>query len=301
MFVKEIGAVTDGVHLTGISAFPVTLVNIERPVLFEGGISCVANRYIRDIRDILAGKSPEIMFLTHAHWDHCGAASAIKKAFPSMKIAASQQSADILKKQSAIDTITRLNAEEIEAIALENGPELLTNEPFAPFEIDIILKDGDIIDIGDSVKVEVIATPGHTRDHLSYYIPSRKILFAGEAGGAFDSSEGDVIVEFVSGYEPYLSSLKRISTIPADILFQGHRIVFKGKEDAEKFLKRSLEVTLLFKPRVYELLDENGDDINIVADKLKTEIYDFLPPPKQPLGPYMINLRAQIAHLLSTR
>ena len=301
MFVKETGMVTEGVYVTGISSFPVILVDIERPILFEGGVSCAANRYVNDIRAILAGRNPEIIFLTHAHWDHCGAVSAIKKAFPSIKVAASQQGADILKKKNAIDTITKLNADEIPAITQENGSELLTNDPFEPFEVDIILKDGDIIDIGDTLKVEVIATPGHTRDHLSYYIPSRKILFAGEAGGAFDSSEGDVLVEFISSYDAYLSSLKRISTIPADILFQGHRIVFKGREDAEKFLKHSLEATLFFKTRAYELLNENGDDINIVANKIKTEIYDPLPLPRQPEGPYMINLRAQLAHLLSVR
>jgi len=301
MLIKEIGTLTEGIHLTGISIFPITLIDIERPVLFEGGVACVANKYISDIRNILAGRSPEIIFLTHAHWDHCGAVSAIKKAFPSIKVAASQQSADILKKKSAVDIITKLNADEIATTAQECDPELLTSDPFEPFEIDIILKDGDIVDIGDTLKVEVIATPGHTRDHLSYYIPSKKILFACEAAGAFDSPEGDVLVEFVSGYEPYLSSLKRISTIPVDILFQGHRIVFKGKEEAEKFLKRSLEATLFFKTRIDELLSENGDDIDIVANKIKTEIYDPLPPPKQPESIYMINLRAQIAHLLSIK
>ncbi|MCL2026502.1 MAG: MBL fold metallo-hydrolase [Leptospirales bacterium] len=301
MLITETGMLTEGIHLTGISAFPITLVDIERPVLFEGGVTCVSNKYVSDIRAILGERSPEIIFVTHVHWDHCGAVSAIKKAFPSIKVAAAQQGADILKKKTAIDVITKLNADEIPTIAQECDPGLLINDPFEPFEVDIILKDGDIIDIGDTLKVEVIATPGHTRDHLSYYIPSKKILFACEAAGAFDSPVGDVIVEFVSGYEPYLSSLKRISAIPVDILFQGHRIVFKGKEDAEKFLKRSLEATLFFKTRVDELLSEHGDNIDIIAEKIKTEVYDPLPLPRQPESIYMINLRAQIAHLLSIR
>jgi len=301
MLIKETGKITENVYIIGIPGFPITLVDIERPVLFEGGASCVANKYIGDIRAILAGRSPGMIFLSHVHWDHCGAVAAIKKAFPSIKVAASQQGADILRKKSAIDTITKLNADEIATIAQENDPELLTDDPFEPFEIDIILKDGDVVDIGDGLKVEVIATPGHTRDHLSYYIPSKKILFAGEAGGVLDSPEGDILVEFVSSYEQYLSSLRRISTISADVLFQGHQVVFKGKEDAEKFLRRSLEVTLFFKTRVYELLSENGDNIDIVAGKIKAEIYDPLPNPKQAASTYMINLRAQIAHLISIR
>ena len=300
--VKETGAITDGVYITGIAHFPIILVDSERPVLFEGGVTCVSNKYISDIHAILGKRSPEIIFLTHAHWDHCGAVSALKKAFPSMKIAASQQGADILKKQSAIDTIIKFNVDETPAIAKKNGSEFLTNDLlFEPFEVDTIVKDGDIIDIGNNLKVEVIATPGHTRDHLSYYIPSKKILFLGEAGGAFDNSEGDILVEFISSYEAYLSSLKRATSIPADILFQGHCIAFKGKEEAEKFLKRALEVTLFFKKRVDELIDENGDNVDLIANKVKAEIYDPMPEPKQLESIYMINLRAQIKHLLSVR
>jgi glyoxylase-like metal-dependent hydrolase (beta-lactamase superfamily II) len=302
MLIKEIGRITDDICLTGIIAFPITLVNTgQHPVLFDGGVSCAADIYIRDIRAILGERTPEIIFLSHVHWDHCGAVSAIKKAFPSIKIAASQTSAGILKKQSALSAIAKLNAEEIVTVKkeLEHDQELLTDAPFEPFDIDMILKDGDIIDAG--IKIEVIATPGHTRDHLSYYIPSKKILFAGEAGGALDSTEGGIVVEFVSGYEQYLESLKRIAEIPSEMLFQGHRIVFKGKDEAAGFLKRSLDATLFFKTRAYELLDEKNGDVDSVVMKLKNELYDPLPLPRQPEGPYLINLRAQINHLISIR
>ena len=52
--------------------------------------------------------------------------------------------------------------------------------------LDRVLSDGDSIAIDDDLSVRVIATPGHTRDSLSYYLPEKKILFASEAVGLPD-------------------------------------------------------------------------------------------------------------------
>ena len=59
----------------------------------------------------------------------------------------------------------------------------LIKGPFEPFEIDIILEEGQVFDIDDGLQCQVFATPGHTRDMLSYYIPEKKILIATESAG----------------------------------------------------------------------------------------------------------------------
>lgn len=303
MIINKTGQITDNFYMTGFANFPIYLLKGEVPILFEGGISCLADVYIKDLQNLLAGQEPKIIFLSHVHWDHCGAVSALKKAFPSMKIAASEASAGILTKKTAIETITRLNKEGKDTLLETTNLDAasLTDAPFEVFTIDLFMRDGDRIDIGDGTIVQVIATPGHTRDHTSYFLPEQKILLAGEACGCLESERGDVIVEFVSGYEPYVDSLRKIADLSSEILCEGHSLVFSGREDVKKFLKHSLTNTLGFKDRIYALLDEKQGDIDAVMMQAKKEFYDWQPPPKQQEGPYLINLRAQIQHLIAIK
>jgi glyoxylase-like metal-dependent hydrolase (beta-lactamase superfamily II) len=172
----------------------------------------------------------------------------------------------------------------------------LIDKPFQPFEADMELKDGQIIELGQGLTVEVLSTPGHTRDHTSYYIPEKKFLIASEASGCLDAT-GAVIVEFLADYDLYLSSLKRLAELPVEILCQGHRLVFVGRDEVRAFFDRSLKATTHFKNRVCELLDAEGRSLENVVMQIKAEQYDSNAGIKQPEVPYLINLRAQVAHL----
>ena len=103
------GKVRDNFYIVGLATYPVHLLDSPRPVLFDGGTSCAGKLYVEAIRLILGSRQPSILFLTHAHWDHCGAVFYLKEAFPDMKIAASRKTAQILKKNRALELITKLN------------------------------------------------------------------------------------------------------------------------------------------------------------------------------------------------
>ena len=303
MIFKNTGQVHGNFYVTGLSSYPIYLFDSPSAILIEGGATCGGNLYLRDIRSILGGREPQIIFLTHVHWDHCGAVSVLKRSFPSLKVAASPKAAEILKKKSALELITRLNHEAVEIVKGYPGldPATLINEPFVPFEIDMELKDGDVIELGGGSTVQVIAAPGHTRDFLSYYLPKEKILMAGEAAGCLDEAEGSIITEFVYSYDEYFSSLKRLSKIPAEILCQGHRIIFLGEDRVRDFFDESIDETLRFRDRVCQVLEDEKGDVERVIERIKSEQYDHLPFPKQPLATYLLNLRAQVLHLAGNR
>lgn len=273
-----------------------------KPLLFEGGIVCAEKMYVQTIQSILGTKKPEILFITHAHWDHCGAAYFLKKAFPSMKIAASLKTAEILERQHARELIDRLNKSVIPIVAALPGVDSsqLIHEDFHPFEVDIELRDGQVIEVEEGVSVEVIATPGHTRDLMSYYIPHAKVLVASEAAGSLDST-GNIIPQFLADYDAYLSTIQRLSKLPAEVLCQGHRIVFVGRDEVRTFLNRSFSTTIHFKDKVYELLKAEAGSIDHVVERIKAEQYDINKGIKQPEGPYLLNLRAQVTHLAEKR
>lgn len=302
MLFTSTGRITENFYALGLATFPVHLLDGPHPVIFEGGASCAGKLYVDAIRAILGKRQPEILFLTHAHWDHCGAASFLKDAFPGMKIAASQQAAEILQRPRALKLIDELNKDAVGIVSKFPGvdPSRLLDGAFRPFAVDIMVVDKQIFDLGNGAAVEVLATPGHTRDHHSYYLPAQKILIAGDAAGTIDSSRG-IACEFLYDYKAYLSTVTKLAALPVEVFCQGHRVILVGRDEVIAFFKNTMRETVLFKEEVFKLLDEEGGLIDRVVQKIKMEHYDVLPEPKQPEIPYLINLTAQVKHLAANR
>jgi len=141
-----------------------------------------------------------------------------------------------------------------------------------------------------------LATPGHTRDHHSYYIPDKKILVAGDSVGSIDNS-GNIICEFLYDYQAYITTIKKLAELPIEILSQGHLIVLVGQDEVKAFFENSMSETIRFKDLVRRLLEEEGGSTDRVIQRIKLEHYDTLPEPKQPEIPYLINLTAKVKHL----
>ncbi|MDR1693833.1 MAG: hydroxyacylglutathione hydrolase [Lactobacillaceae bacterium] len=83
--------------------------------------------------------------------------------------------------------------------------------------IDISVRDGDIFKIG-SLEAHIIHAEGHTTGHILWYFSKEKALFTGDVlfnlcvGGLFEGTS-----------EQMLNSLKKIKTLPDDVMFYpGH-------------------------------------------------------------------------------
>jgi len=289
------GEVRDGFFVAGWSHYPIYLLKGKTPVFFDGCLALLGKVYREAITSILNGDRPRMAFITHVHFDHCGAIPYLKKAFPGLKVAASQKAKDILKRPNAIKLIQQLSA-GVEDVLLEFDDAELVRDPFEPFEIDRVLQDGDVVELEDGLRVQVLATPGHTWDFLSYYVPEKKILVASESVGCalnLDYISTDSLTDF----GVYLNSLKRLASLDVQILCQGHRYVYLD-EDVESFLKRSIQAALEFKAMVEEYWVTENADLQRVFAKIKEVEYDPLPSPKQSEAAYLINLEARIKSVL---
>jgi 2-aminobenzoylacetyl-CoA thioesterase len=294
---RNTGPISERLYVTGFAWSPSYLYAGRRPVLFEAGFHCAGRLYERDIKRVLGKRQPEILFLTHVHYDHSGATAYLKKCFPRMKVAASPRAADIMKRPNAVKLMGRLSenmvglAEKIDGI----DADLLLREPFEPFTIDMILEDGQTIALGEELEVRVLATPGHTSDLLSYYIPGERILVATEAAGLLWQN-GLIGTEFLVDFDQYMESLVRLADLDVYILCQGHHFVFVG-DQVKEFFKSSIEAALRFRSEVEELLDRNNGSIDRVVALMKAREYDTNRGVKQPEGAYLLNLKARVTHL----
>ena len=296
------GPVADGFYVCGVPWSPVYLLDGERPVLFEASFTCIWGIADQMIRSALRGREPEILFLTHVHWDHCGGVGYFKRSFPGLRVAASKRAGQIMKRPNAVTLMADLNCKVIPRVALVDGVDAsrLSAEPFLPFDVDMTVEDGQTAELGADVSVRVLATPGHTRDHVSYYIPEKKILVATEASGCLDRA-GQIVTEFLVDYDAYLASLKRLAGLPVEVLCQGHHFVFVGAKEVSAFFARSIREAESFKERVYELLDDEDGRVEQVVARIKAEQYDTNPHVKQLENAYLLNVRAQVTHLAARR
>lgn len=80
----------------------------------------------------------------------------------------------------------------------------------AGFRVDWILKEGDRLDVG-GLRVDVLHTPGHTPEHLSFLLPAEGALFPGDHVMGWSTS---VIAPPEGDLAAYLRSLDRLLALP---------------------------------------------------------------------------------------
>ena len=294
MIYNQTGEAANGLHVLGTAHFPTHLLTGPHPLLIDAGVACLGPLYVSEIQKVLQKQAPKYLLLTHVHFDHCGAAAYLKQIFPGLQIGVSRKAVEIMQRPRAVQTMTQLNV-EVKKWVDKEAPGLSKNVLFEPFQVDLVLSEGDRIDLGNGFKVEVLETPGHTWDSLSYYIPEKKWIFVGEAGGVIGPT-GFISTEFAADFNAYMQNLERLSKLDLDLVCQSHIQLFFGK-DAKTFFSRSIKAALIFKEKVLTYLDQEAGNVGKVVERIKADEYDSLPDPKQPLSAYLLNLQARVRHL----
>ena len=105
------------------------------------------------------------ILITHCHFDHVGAVAEMARA-----------------------TGARVYCPAGEVFILENINDFTMGfGPFEPYTPEETVKDGDTLQLA-GFEIDVIGTPGHSPDHVTYSIASEKAIFSGDV--LFASSIG---------------------------------------------------------------------------------------------------------------
>ena len=285
MLISSTGEITPRIFFLGNLAQQVFLVRGRENALIDAGMSIGGPLILSDLRQSLGDeKHLHWNLLTHSHFDHAGSTPYLKRKIPGLKIGASAIAGQIFQNSRAVELIRSLNQD------LEKAARIEEDVAFTGIEVDRILNDGDLLDLGEGAEIQVLATPGHTRCSISFYLPGDQAVFCAEAGGVPDS-DGDIMPEFLASFDDYVGSLERLSRLPVKYVGLAHGGIIAGDE-ALSYFRRSLESTLAFKNEVTGLF-RKGLEIRAVVQTLKEKYYDS-GKVSQPYRAFMLNLEAKV-------
>jgi glyoxylase-like metal-dependent hydrolase (beta-lactamase superfamily II) len=167
------------------------LIDAKRKTLVDAGID--GTRLLGRI-----GNDLDLIVLTHCHYDHVAAVPELVAA-TGAKVAMHE------------DDLACLKSDRISAAAAFGKRSPV-------FKVDIVLHDGDIVDLGD-VKLKVISTPGHTPGSICLYDEATRVMFTGDTvfeGGSFGRTD-------IGGNpEHMISSLEALAKFDVSALYPGH-------------------------------------------------------------------------------
>ena len=286
MIIQKTGEIGNGLYVVGSASVPVYLLDGPVPVLFDAGMTAGAFLYEAGIKQVLGGRAPEYLFLTHSHFDHVGSARYFKDIWPDLKVGGSVRCSEVLQKTKAVQLLSDLNVKGLKVFK-ESGLAPINEKRFESIELDIMVQPDQTIEVAPGLSVMVLNTPGHTWDLMSYWMPEKKILIASEAVAIYEPN-GYLQPEFLVDFDAYTNSLKVLEKLGAKILCLGHHAVFTDA-DAVGHIEKSFQAAREYLIMTEKFLVQEKGEIEKAVELVKKAEWDPRPWPKQPESAYLLN------------
>lgn len=194
------------------------------------------------------GRNPEeisMLVLTHSHPDHIGASR-------------------VLKRETGCQVAAHIDAQPwIEDVELQSKERPIGNFRALvgdPVKVDLVLRDGDTLDLGDGMTLEVVHTPGHSKGSISSQLREDGALFTGDA------------VPMAGGlpiYEDVFSSIRSIRKLQGvrglEVLFPSWDAPHRGEDRVYQLMDGGLR----YFQRIHEVVRKvAGDSPSLDAREL---------------------------------
>ncbi len=297
MKLQAAGVLNEYISIIGGPFYPAYIIKGKKKnLMIDAGVNLIAPLYINSIEESLGNiNNLHYLFTTHSHYDHLGSMPYIKRKIPGLITGGHPRINPIINKESVIGLMNHLSDIQRPMFREITGDEDVKLETFS---LDMELKEGDSIDLG-SLTCVVYETPGHTRDSLSYYIPEIETLIPGECLGVPEGNKGDSVqVEFLSSFDEYINSIKKMQLLNAKILCHAHGWVFTDN-DVPEFIDMSLKATYVYRKLIESYLDGAGGDIKKTIEIIIKKEYEEKGNIFQEKNAYITNLTAQVTHIAS--
>jgi glyoxylase-like metal-dependent hydrolase (beta-lactamase superfamily II) len=258
------------VYLLGSYELNIYLVKGKRCALIEGGSSAQFPLLLEQLNYLeISPHDIEYLIVLHSHADHIMAFPPLQEMFPWMRIAAFSGSRKVFDDARIVGKLKESDRGIANSLAEAGlGNSEVYHSPSPHYPMDIPLKEGDLIELGDGVNLKVIETPGHAPDSISLYLERDGVLFVSDAIGIFYPPD-DIKPSYFYHLGMYETSLGRVRDVGVTVLCKGHQGMVIGERKIEDYIQLAFIGVEKFKREVLEALGEGRD-----VDEVCREITD---------------------------
>jgi glyoxylase-like metal-dependent hydrolase (beta-lactamase superfamily II) len=262
MLINKPGRISEHLDLLGDAATPFYLVRGgEKWALVDAAIAPMVPELVKQFKNYPEVKQRLGYFLiTHSHFDHVGGLSALRRLFPEAEVIAGSATQEIFSKPGPMNYIRTMN-EVLVKLGGVKSPELdLSVEQSIP--VGRVVKEGDGIELGGGVRIEVYEAPGHSRCSLAFFLLPDQAIFSGEAMGYYNG-RGKVLSEGLSEFQAYLDSMEKMAKLPAKYICLPHNGILTGDE-AGSYFRLAHESGVKFRQEVQDFFRQSRTDEEII-------------------------------------
>jgi glyoxylase-like metal-dependent hydrolase (beta-lactamase superfamily II) len=273
MWIKQPGKVTERIDFLGTYDMCLYLLKGREAMIIGGGMSYVGP-YLEKQLSAVQFDTAKIRYLVipHSHFDHCGAVPYLKRKLPQLEIVASAYSKEVFSKGKVVNFIAGVNRQMIEKYNLHHEYEELDLR-FDGIQIDRVVGDHDIIDLGEGVEAHFIEVPGHSRCCIGTYVPCLEAMFPTDAAPfPMDDEWGLSSPSAQYDFSSYEESLNKLAAHNVGLCAFDHHGVLVGDE-AESVLQRGLEEVHKLKTYIVQQYEVTRDPDKI-AEQLASQILE---------------------------
>jgi glyoxylase-like metal-dependent hydrolase (beta-lactamase superfamily II) len=161
------------------------------------------------------------ILISHDHIDHLGALRLFEEANPSLLVYCGSIEVDSVARNVKLERLAQAESSLLQLLDThkEWAQGLIDDlKSIKRVPVDDVLHDNLRID----QEVQVISTPGHTKGHISFYVPAQRILIANDAV-VFNDNQLDIAnPQFTLDLKQAIKSVEKLSEFPINRLICYH-------------------------------------------------------------------------------
>ena len=200
---RAVAVLPDVRRVTAGNAGPFTFHGTNTYIVGHGNVAIIDPgpddpAHVAAVLDAIRGETVSHILVTHTHRDHSGATAELKAATGAATVALGPHR--FARPLSAGET---------------NVLDAAADTGFVP---DIVLPDTGVVE-GAGWRLEAIATPGHTGNHLAFALGEADLLFSGDHVMAWSTT---IVAPPDGSMSDYMASLDKLARRQEQLYLPGH-------------------------------------------------------------------------------
>jgi len=240
------------------------VLKANRVAIIESGPLASVENLLAGLEEIgIRNEQVDYLAVSHVHADHAGGAGALLRHLPNAKLLVHPRGAPHLVNPEKLWTQSKQ--------ALGKIAEMYGEVQSVLKERIITVTDETIVNLGESIELRVLETPGHASHALSFYENTTRGIFTGDTAGIYLNKFDVVMPTTPSPFhlEKTLTSLSRLIEMAPKKLYYSH---FGPAGDAVKKLKAYVVQLKLWGETVLDGMKDGEDFVNIHRRILEKDV-----------------------------